>query len=153
MSDLEKLIVETIEKILYFIGVVAAVDVFKNITEEDSFHVSLSGDDLGVVIGYHGEGLSSLQTILGLMILKKADKWVHLSVDVNGYKREREEKIKDIVKKAVDRVKFTLKPVELSPMVSYERRIVHLEASKYEGIASDSIGDGFSRRVVIKPKE
>ena len=152
MNDVEQLIVDSVEKILFFIGVVAAVDVFKNITEEDSFHVSLSGDDLGVVIGYHGEGLASLQTVLALIVSKKLGKWFRLSVDVNGYKKEREERIKESVKKAVDRVRFTLKPVELSPMVSYERRLAHMEASHYEDVTSESTGEGFSRRVVLMPK-
>ncbi len=153
MNELEQAITEFVEKILFFIGVVASVDVIIDTADEETYHVTLSGDDLGLVIGYHGEGISSFQNVLSLMVFKKFGKYYHLVVDVNGYRREREEKIKDMVKNAVDRVKFSERPFELPPMVAFERRLAHLEASKFEGVASESVGDGYSRRVVVKKKD
>ncbi len=153
MSDASKILIETVEKIIFSVGVVASVDVTLDVVDEDTYHVNLSGDDLGVVIGYHGEGLASLQTVLSLILAKKLGKFTHIIVDVNGYRKEREEKIKEMVKSSVDRVKFSLKDVELPPMVAFERRLVHMEVSKSDGVYSESIGDGYNRRVVVKPKK
>ncbi len=152
-QNLENLIRETVEKILFFIGVVASVDVVADVSEENTFHINLSGDDLGVVIGYHGEGLASLQHILNLIVGTSSEKWPHLIVDVNGYRRDREEKVKEMTKGAIDRVKFSMRPVELPPMVAFDRRIAHLVVSETEGVASESVGVGYNRRVVITPKQ
>jgi len=152
MDELEKTITEQATKILSFIGVVASIDVVADVTEEDTYYINISGDDLGVVIGYHGEGLASLQSILGVILSKKVGRFIHLLVDVNGYRRDREEKIKEQVGLAIDKVKFLVKPVELSPMMAFERRLAHMEVSRHEGVESESIGEGYNRRVVIKPK-
>ena len=152
MSELEKTIVQIIDKILFHVGVIANVDVFKDASEENSFQVALSGSELGMIIGYHGEGLSALQTISSLILAKKTGSWYHLSVDVNGYKKEREMKVREMVLKAMDRVRFSQRPYELPPMMAYERRLAHMEASKTSDVESESVGEGFNRRVVIKPK-
>lgn len=156
MNDLEKLIGETVEKILYFIGVAASVDVVKSVESEDSkdeyYLVNLSGSDLGVIIGYHGESLAALQTTLGLMVSKQVGQWVPLIVDVNSYRKEREDKVRDMARGAVDKAKFLLKPVELPPMVAFERRLAHMEISKHAGVISESTGEGYNRRVVVKPE-
>lgn len=150
-TTIENLIHEHIEKILFFVGVVASVDVVLDTAEENTYHVNLSGDDLGVVIGYHGEGLASLQHILNLIVGTASEKWPHLIVDVNGYRREREEKVKEMTRGAIDRVKFSLRPVELPPMVAFDRRIAHLVVSQSDGVSSESVGTGYNRRVVIAP--
>lgn len=151
MDNYENFIKETIETMLNFIGVNAGVIISQD--TDGTYLVDLSGDDLGVLIGYHGDGLSSLQTLIGLILSKKAGAFVPLRIDINGYKRAREDKIVDIAKNAVDKVRFTLRPVELSPMNASERRLVHTEVSKFSDVASESVGEGYSRRVVVKPKE
>ncbi|OGC50945.1 hypothetical protein A2716_02830 [candidate division WWE3 bacterium RIFCSPHIGHO2_01_FULL_40_23] len=151
-EDIISEIKEIIEKMLYFIGVSARSDVYLETNENgEVYRVDLSGDDLGALIGYHGEGLLALQTVLALMVAKKFDKFFYINVDVNGYRQEREERLKDMTKRAVDKVLFSLSPVELPPMGASERRLIHMEVSKHRGVASESTGEGFGRRVVIKP--
>lgn len=152
MNDLEKTVIEIIDKILFFIGTPASTDVVKAVTDDGVYHVNLSGDDLGVVIGYHGEGLASLQTVLSLMLAKRMGEYAHLIVDVNGYRRDREEKIKEITRGVVDKVRFTQRAIELAPMVAFERRLAHLAVSEFGDVESESIGEGYNRRVVIKLK-
>ena len=150
MSDTRDLIEQKITKILDHIGVSAKVAVEPS--EEGSFKATLTGEDLGLVIGYHGEGLSSLQNIVSLLVAKDEGEYKHIRIDINGYRSEREEKIKDIVKNSIDKVRFTLGPVELAPMTAEDRRLVHMEMQDYDDVISESTGEGYNRRVVIKPK-
>ena len=152
-AEIEKVVTEFIERVLFFIGVVASVDVVADISEENTYLVSLSGEDLGVIIGYHGEALASLQNVLGLDVGKKLGKWPRLVVDVNGYRRDREEKVKEMARKAVERAKLMSRPVELPPMMAFDRRVAHMEIAKHDGVVSESIGQGYNRRVVVTPNQ
>lgn len=150
MNNVEQVIKETIEKIFSIIGVTADVQISKDI--ENVFVVDLNGEDLGVVIGFHGDGLLSLQTVVSLIVSKKIGEYTPLKIDINDYRKQREQKIYDLIKNTIDRVRFSGKPIELSPMNPAERRLVHTEVSKYSDVVSESVGEGHSRRPVIRLK-
>lgn len=143
---IEGLTQETLEKI----GVAAGVVVAEN--EDKSFKIDISGEDLGALIGFHGEGVSSLQLFLNLVAHKKIGEWRRVLVDIGGYRKEREQKLYELAQRAADRVRFLQTPVTLSPMPAFERRLVHLALGEEEGVETESIGEGWERRVVVKPK-
>lgn len=151
MSEIENNINEIVNRLLDFIGIKADVVVAKSEDEENSYKVDLSGEDLGVVIGYHGDGLMSIQTLLGLILSKQMGVWTNVTVDANGYRKEREDKLREMAKNAADKVKFSLTAVELPPMSASDRRVIHMEVGKIEGVVSESAGEGYSRRVIVKP--
>ena len=72
-------------------------------------------------------------------------------IDVNNYRKERENIIIDIAKAAARKVVITKEDVRLPAMNSYERRIVHLELSTRPDVETESAGEGVSRCVVVKP--
>lgn len=146
----EPLIRKTAEELLGQLGVGAAVAVAEN--PEGGCRVDLSGQDLGILIGFHGETLSSLQLILNLMVHQRLGEWRRILVDVEGYRREREAKLTDLAKRSADRVRFLRSPVTLSPMPPFERRLVHLALQEDESVVTESVGERWERRVVVKPR-
>jgi spoIIIJ-associated protein len=72
-------------------------------------------------------------------------------IDVNNYRKERENIIIDIAKAAARKVVITKEDVRLPAMNSYERRIIHLELSTRPDVETESAGEGVSRCVIVKP--
>ena len=120
--------------------------------ETETVKINITTPNTGLLIGYHGDTLSSLQLILSLMVYKKIGMWTHLSVNVGNYREYREEQIKNIVQRAVEQVKTTKQPAFLPYLPGNERRLVHLMLKDNPDIVSESEGEGQNRRVVIKPK-
>lgn len=150
MNDKEKFIKETTEFILSRLGITGTVEI--SLTEEGSYSVKISGDDLGALIGYHGEALSSLQVLLGVASHKHFNEWLTIVVDAGGYREERSEKLKAMAQRAVDKVRFLSQPVSLPPLSSFERRLVHMYISEFPDIVSESEGEGYERHIVLKSK-
>ena len=119
--------------------------------EEESFQIDINGEDLGALIGYHGETLSSLQLFLNLLVHRKIGEWRRVLVDIGGYRKEREQKLFDLARRTADKVRFLQTPVTLTPMPSFERRLVHMALGEEEGVETESKGEGWERRVVVKP--
>lgn len=74
-------------------------------------------------------------------------------VDVNNYRKEREDLIIKLAKAAAKKASTTVQPVGLPPMNAFERRIVHSELSMHPDIKTESEGEGKTRHIVIKPLE
>lgn len=111
------------------------------------------GEENAMLIGFHGETLNSLQTVISLILYKKLGVYTPIVLDVGGYREERSEKIRQMAVNAADRARFLVKPVELLPMNSSERRLVHMFVGQLPGVKSESVGEGQDRRVVVSPAE
>jgi len=154
-KDKTKIVTKAVKDLLEKMGVAAEVAVTKEQTEdqEEGFDVDITGDDLGALIGYHGETLSSLQLFLNVSIGRKLGQWQRILVDIGGYREERGEKLKQVARRAADRARFLQNPVTLNPMPSFERRLVHMALSKDDAVKTESTGEGWERRVVVKPSQ
>ncbi len=119
--------------------------------DEPSLLLDIIGDDLGLLIGRGGETLRNLQYILRLIIVRRIGKWINVIVDVEGYKQRRQNIVRQLARRVANRVMATGRVAHMDPMNSYERRIVHLELSKIEGITTKSSGEGKHRRVGVYP--
>lgn len=129
------------------------VDAKVEVAEKDSvINISLEGEDLGLLIGYHGENLEAMQLIIGLMVNKNIDgeEWVPVNLDVGGWRDERIQVLRRMVEKAVLDIESVKEPVELPPMSASQRRMVHTILADFPGFISESIGEEPNRKVVIK---
>ncbi len=128
------------------------------VSQEDRIYINIDikGDDLGLLIGYRGTVLRSLEQIVLLMLLKDIkkdlDKSIRIIIDVNDYRKRKEESIKETTLKAIEQVLESGQKIELPVMPPAERRIVHLTVQKEKGVVSYSEGEDRERRVVIKPE-
>ena len=115
--------------------------------------LEVSGDDLGLLIGWRGETLRALQTTLNLMMGdEQADgQGRRLILDVERYRARREEQVRELAQRLADRVKASGERYTLDPMHAYERRIIHLTLQDDPAVRTESSGHEPARRVVIHP--
>jgi spoIIIJ-associated protein len=115
--------------------------------------VKIKGDNLGELIGHHGQTLEAIQTILGLISSKESkegEERYRVVVDINDYREKREEYLKSLALRALDQVRESGQDMELEPMKPYERRVVHMTLQSESDVTTESLGEGETRRVVIK---
>src|SRR6266540_3230140 len=103
------------------------------------------------LVGVDGEVLNALQELTRLAVLRQTQRWVRITVDVNGFKARRREEIAAIAKEAAARVAGSRREEELEPMTAFERKIVHDVIAGISGAQSDSVGEEPNRRVVVRP--
>ncbi len=149
--DTKEIIKKKINKIFQYIGIKPELSIEE--IEENNFNVTVSGDDLNFLIGFRGQSLDGLQGILRLMIYRETQTQPLITLDINEYKNRKTEKIQDMAKTFIDKVRFFQKEVEMPRMSSWERRQIHVLVSEYDDIESESTGEGDNRRVVLKPKK
>lgn len=114
-------------------------------------------EEAGILIGEGGQHLVALSHIVKKITEAKfknegLEKFVFL-LDVNDYQVKKIEELKNIARINAQRARFFKKEVEMEPMNSYDRRIIHSVLSEYFDIKTESVGEGADRRVVIKPVE
>jgi len=121
------------------------------VLEDNLLKIDISGPKMGLVIGYRGETLYSLQYLTSLVVNKKREgEYVRVIRDTEGYRKKREETLERLAEKTAYKVKKYRRSMKLEPMNPYERRIIHSKLQKIEGIATHSVGDEPFRRVVIE---
>jgi len=111
--------------------------------------VDVEGAELGVLIGRGGENLVALQQIVSAITSRRLGHTTHIPVDIEGYRRGREDNLRDVARRVAGRVKSTGQAVTLEPMLAYERRVVHLAVQGELGVKTESVGIDPNRRVVI----
>jgi spoIIIJ-associated protein len=152
-KNLEKVARDFAQQLLKGIGVDANVEVKQ---EEGALKVQISGENLGALIGYHGQTLESLQLILGLMINQKQkdEQWTRVIVDIGEYRVERENILKELVNRAVEDLEINQKTeVLLPPMNPSERRAAHVIVSEnYPELSTASEGEEPYRRIKLLKK-
>ena len=113
--------------------------------------LDIEGEDLGLLIGRRGQTLASLQYLLNLIAAKQLGKRVAFGVDVDGYRRRREEALVSLAKRTASRVRQTGRSVTLEPMPPNERRIIHITLAEDPNVITVSIGEGEGRKVAVTP--
>lgn len=146
-----KTIKETTEELLEKLGVKTEVEVNED-KENDLALVQIESENPALLIGYHGETISALQLVLGLLVYKKTSDWQRVSVNVGDYRERRRESLEGLAKSALQRVKFAGEPYALPPLPPAERRIIHLILADNTEVTTESEGEGRERRVIVKPK-
>ncbi len=128
-------------------------DVVVNDGENGEKRIIIEGENAAILIGHHGETLDALQYLANLAANKKVNgekrEYVKITVDVEGYRAKREETLRALARKMADKVLKYKKSQILEPMNPYERRIIHSEVQKIEGVSTNSIGSDNNRKVVM----
>ncbi|MDK2886598.1 MAG: spoIIIJ-associated protein [Thermosipho sp. (in: thermotogales)] len=118
------------------------------------FVAKIEGEGIGKIIGKHGKGLGALQHIATIFLNRLSDTKVSVIIDAGDYREKRKELIKKIVKNALEQLRENgAKKVELDPMFSFERRLVHEILKRYKDVVSYSVGIEPYRYVVIERRD
>lgn len=139
-----------INQTLGFLNVSPSVEVKE---DNNACHVDIQGDDLNFLIGFRGESLEGLHHFLSIALFREFGEWKDLAVDVNDYRRAKREKLEEMARSFIDRVRFFTEEVDMPPMSAYERKQIHEFVNTYDDVETYSIGEGFGRHIVLKPIE
>ncbi len=146
----------TISDLLEKMNIEANLDVYIGDTygadNRTPVHVDINGDDLSILIGHRGETLNALQYIARLILGKELEHAIPLNVDVDGYRKRREEQIRQLARRIADQVNETQRSLSLEPMPANERRLAHIELQDDKAVYTESTGAGRYRKVVIYPQ-
>ena len=107
--------------------------------------------DIKHLIGRHGEVVDALQQLTRLAVQQKTGERSHLIVDVDGFLKRKRQHLRDVAVDAVDEVRETGEPVNLKPMNSFERKVIH-DVVREEGLKSRSHGEEPHRYVTVYMK-
>ncbi len=136
------------------------LDVEADITQgegtDGTINLEVNGTDLGILIGRHGQTLDALQYLVNLAANKGSkggQDWVRFVVDVEGYRRRREETLQSLAHRLATKVKVYGRKTVLEPMTPQERRIIHTALQDDPDVYTYSEGEEPFRRVIISLKE
>jgi spoIIIJ-associated protein len=119
--------------------------------EDGDIRADIYGGDSGKIIGRGGRTLQALEYLANAFLSRGEEGGARVSVDVGGYKRRRDERLRELARQAAEDVRQTGEPYAMKPMTSLERRIIHMELADDPSVRSESEGEGRNRRVVVKP--
>ncbi len=150
MSELENKIQERAEDFFRKMGFAIAV---KTLEEKDGmFFLNIQSNEAGVLIGENGDILFKIQSILNKIINKDLKQDICLDLDINDYKQRRSQYLQETAQKLATEVLETKQSKTIAGLFPYERRIIHMQISKYPDLETESVGDGEERKLIIKIK-
>lgn len=121
--------------------------------KDDYTTINFVGPDLGVLIGRRGDTLDALQYLVNLVGNRNNRERTKFILDVEGYRKRREETLSRLAVKLADKVKRKGKDVILEPMNPHERRIIHTALQDHKEVFTYSEGEEPYRKIIISPKK
>ncbi len=121
---------------------------------EERLDIELSGEDMGIIIGKHGDTLDSLQYLTSLIVNHNcgSGNYIKVTLDTENYREKRTETLIALSNRLAENVVKSGKKKTLEPMNPNERRVIHSNLQSNEDVVTYSIGDEPYRKVVIAPK-
>ena len=119
--------------------------------QDKTIPVKIKTQDPKILIGQNGQTLTDIQHLLKAVLSHQIAEQFYVDLDINDYKEKKMEYLKETARDLADTVSLTKREKILSPMPSYERRIIHMELANRTDIKTESTGEGLDRKIVIRP--
>ena len=159
VAEGEDMSYDFVKTVLLDIGLNATAELYA--VEDGTRRITIVGEDASTLIGHHGDTLDALQYLANLASARKnvngeRDK-SRVTLDIEGYRAKREGTLRALARRMAAKALRNKRSVMLEPMTPYERRIIHSEIQKIEGVSTNSVGSESNRKIVIfltdkKPK-
>lgn len=150
-EDKRELARELLEKILGHMNVPCSVKLEKS-EDATAAVLLIDGESVGNVIGKRGSTLNSIQYLLNVMVNKEGSDKINVSIDASGYRESRVKSLEELSLKLAQKVRETKKSLELEPMTSQERKVIHMTLKNNADVYTYSKGEEPFRKVVISAK-
>lgn len=124
--------------------------------KQNGFNIEIEikgGNEISYLIGYRGETLNALQTIISSIVNKEHLEKIRVYVDINEYRQKRIKTLEELALKVSKTVARTGRAIELEPMTAYERKIIHSALQGNNKITTFSKGEEPYRKIVIDIKK
>ncbi len=145
-----KVIKKEVEKLLKEIGITSEAEVS---TSDEGFTAILdAGEDNALLIGKHGNTLSSFELILTLIVANKLGEFRRVTVEVGSYRAEREQYLETLADKLKDEVITSGYEKQVRGLKPWERRYLHMYLEKDADVMTESVGEDRDRTLIIKRK-
>lgn len=141
---------EALKRIVDFISKEAEIKVE---AKEQRLLYRVNGGNSGLLIGKRGQTLEAMQYLVEKIVNKQIEQRVRVLVDVEGYLKTRKQNLQKMASRMAEKAKKTQKPVTIGQMNAYDRRTVHLQLKSNRAVRTQSIGDGYYRKLIIFPKK
>ncbi|MFV0440957.1 MAG: RNA-binding cell elongation regulator Jag/EloR [Lachnospirales bacterium] len=146
----KKIITDFIKEITIAMDILVDVEITE---KENTLNVNLVGENLGILIGKHGQTLDSIQHLTSLTVNKGKAQYVNIILDCENYRSKRRVTLEKLARNLAKKVRDTKKSVYLEPMSSYERRIIHSALQDAKDIHTHSEGKDGNRHIIISLKK
>jgi spoIIIJ-associated protein len=147
-SDTASKLRELLEHVTGAIGVRSRIEIEEN---GESLQATCFGDDLGLLIGRHGQTIDAVQVLASAIVGGSGDHRREVVVDAAGYRDRRRRTLESLAVRSAEEAVRTNSRVELEPMSAAERKIVHTVLQDRSEVTTGSEGDEPNRRVVVEP--
>jgi len=145
-EDVTRPIVEFLERFLNALGIAGTVVLEPT---SDGPRLNLDGAEVELLVRHRGEPLKALQHVVDMAFARKLPENQRVFVDALEYRRGKDSELKQMAKFLAEKAKQTGVDQQLGPLNPYERRLVHLAVGEVPGVTTESVGDAFSKTVLI----
>jgi spoIIIJ-associated protein len=146
MPDLTQPIVDFLTRVTAAMGIETPVDVEET---ADGPRLNLSGEQAELLVRHRGEPLRALQYVVDMVYGRGLDGEKRVFVDALAYRKGKDVELRQMAKLLAEKAKQSGGDQQLGPLNPYERRIVHLAVAEVPGVTTESVGDAFSKTVLI----
>jgi spoIIIJ-associated protein len=143
-------IVEFLEQFTSALGIRATVDVEDT---PDGPRLDLQGEEAELLVRHRGEPLKALQHVVDMAFARRLADGRRIFVDALGYRKGRDAELRQMARFLAEKARQSGMDQQLGPLNPYERRLVHLAVAEVPGVTTESVGDAFSKTVLISARK
>ena len=145
-NDITRPVVQFLERFTAALGITATVAVEET---ADGPRINLAGDEAELLARHRGEPLKALQHVVDMSFGRDLPDGKRIFVDALEYRKGKDVELRKMATFLAQKAKDSGLDQQLGPLNPYERRIVHMAVAEVPGVTTESIGDAFSKTVLI----
>jgi spoIIIJ-associated protein len=150
MADETTPIVDFLNRFNDAIGITSPVAIEESV---DGPRLNLTGDEAELLVRHRGEPLKALQHVVDMVFGRHLPDDRRVFIDALGYRKGKDVELRQMAKFLAAKARETGLDQQLGPLNPYERRIVHMAAAEVPGVATESVGDAFTKTVTISARK
>jgi spoIIIJ-associated protein len=149
-NDVTKPVIEFLERFTAALGVKTTITVEET---ADGPRINLGGEEAELLVRHRGEPLKALQHVVDMAYGRALPDEKRLFIDALEYRKGKDVELRKMARLLAEKAKETGVDQQLGPLNPYERRIVHLAVADIPNAATESIGDAFSKTIIISARK